>query len=319
MYSPLQFLALLLILSYTAMPSAAQIKSVSCGSFLFPHCQNMGSITLTGSNFGQVSGEFKLSNDPLILLKVSSSTDTSLSGSIEYNTTVIPDSPYAIAIPSNQADGTTWLGTILFGKLYGLKEGFFFSGTPPSDAYVVGESKNTKIFDGFPLNITGKFNSSKKYSVEFYSDDITEDVSSVITCNSTKPTDSVLSCIIDGTAYLNRTFHFLVHDLTVNNFVTMKNFMGNLTFENPYPTKLPAISGANGSCADDSAECLDGANITFNGYDFAQYAPDGYHVNIENFKNAECVVLNTTKTSLTCTLHGVNNTKGMFTMTVQIR
>lgn len=153
-----------------------------------------------------------------------------------------------------------------------------------------------------------------------YSPFIAEDMdTTMFTCDDASVTETTVSCTINNLIMINRTYHFLVEDETAHNFVTMKNFMPDLIAEDTFPTELPVIASANGSCAEESAECVDGANITFNGKKFAEYAPDGYHVNIENLTGAECVVLNTTNTSLTCTLHNVNTKKGMFVMTVQIR
>ncbi|KAK9496384.1 hypothetical protein O3M35_013316 [Rhynocoris fuscipes] len=36
----------------------------------------------------------------------------------------------------------------------------------------------------------------------------------------------------------------------------------------PYPQTLPTITDANGVCVNDSAQCVDGATITFTGTDF---------------------------------------------------
>ena len=122
MHKPLTsvtFVCVLLALC-TACYCNAQVSSINCvREGTNTHCVNTGTLTFSGSNFKIITDKtITISEDPLITLTDVKSSASSLSGTISYDTSKVPDGPYTINPHLKEGDPSAWSGTIILGLIF---------------------------------------------------------------------------------------------------------------------------------------------------------------------------------------------------------
>ncbi|CAG9580689.1 conserved hypothetical protein [Leishmania major strain Friedlin] len=189
-------------------------------------------------------------------------------------------------------------GSVLLGALWELPSMQTWTSTTASAPHKVTGQSSDWPSTGDAWSISGTFDPANHYSVLFYNIEAEAAAGnpSQITCALLTVTASKLTCTIVAANGVMGMYRFLVKDTTKGTLLLGSTSLGAIAVNPP----LPAVTGAQGECATNSAACVNGAALTISGTNF-NYRDHAYQQFFVGVTEAQRSAIRLTPTAVSMT------------------